>query len=240
MKVFPAIDLMDGKVVRLFTGDPKTAIKYNHLGDPLTFAKKWEKEGAETLHIVDLDAAFGRGNNLEIIAKIIEETSLPVHVGGGIRSLKSAKAFLNKGVSKIMLGTLAYKEPNVIGELNRRFGDRVIVALDHIQGIVMIEGWKTSTGIPVQEAMRNFLKLKVKTFLLTSVAKDGTFQGVDMDVLKRACAIKQAQIIAAGGVGSLRDISIIKQAGAYGVVIGKALYEGKFTLREALKVAKGG
>ncbi|MBC7130956.1 1-(5-phosphoribosyl)-5-((5-phosphoribosylamino)methylideneamino)imidazole-4-carboxamide isomerase, partial [Candidatus Bathyarchaeota archaeon] len=114
MKVFPAIDLMNGKVVRLSTGDPKTVREYNYLGDPLTLAKKWEKEGADALHIVDLDAAFSMGNNLEIITKIVKETSLPTHVGGGIRSLKTAEALLNKGISKIMLGTLAYKEPDVI------------------------------------------------------------------------------------------------------------------------------
>lgn len=229
---------MNGKVVRLYKGDLKTVKEYNYIGDPLMLAKKWEKEGADALHVVDLDAAFGSGSNLDVIERIIAETSLPVHVGGGVRSLESAEALLSKGAHKIMLGTLAYREPLVIKTLCGKYGDCIIIALDHLQGIVMMDGWRTSTGISVNEALRKFLRLGVKTFLLTSIAKDGTFQGVDIHVLKHACSIKEAQIIAAGGVGSLKDIAMIKETGAYGVVVGKALYEAKFTLKEALEVAK--
>ncbi|MEM2903399.1 MAG: HisA/HisF-related TIM barrel protein, partial [Candidatus Bathyarchaeia archaeon] len=117
MKVFPAIDLMNGKVVRLTKGDPKTVKTYDHLGDPLTLAKRWEREGVDGLHIVDLDATLGLGNNLGTIIKIVKETALPIHVGGGIRSLETAENLLNSGVSKVILGTLAYKNPDVVTEL---------------------------------------------------------------------------------------------------------------------------
>lgn len=240
MKVFPAIDLMNGKVVRLTKGDPKTIKTYDHLGDPLALAKRWESEGVDGLHIVDLDATLGLGSNLGTIIKIVKETDLPIHVGGGIRSLETAENLLNSGVSKVILGTLAYKKPDVITELKKKFGDCVIIAVDHLNGIVMIEGWTKSTKIVVQEAIRQFLKLNIKTFLLTSIAKDGTFQGVDLEVLSQACSIKEAHIIAAGGISSLGDIAMIKRTGAYGVVIGKALYEGKISLKEAIKIAKKG
>ncbi|MCS7114696.1 MAG: 1-(5-phosphoribosyl)-5-[(5-phosphoribosylamino)methylideneamino]imidazole-4-carboxamide isomerase [Nitrososphaerota archaeon] len=238
MKVFPAIDLMEGKVVRLCQGDPKTAKKYDYLGEPVTMAKKWEREGADALHIIDLDAAFNKGNNLVTISNIVDAVKLPVHVGGGIRSIETAENLLNIGVKYIMLGTLAFKKPEVIVDLVERFGDRIIIALDHRDTKIMVEGWKTSVEIEVKDALKRFLELQVKTFLLTSVSRDGTLGGVDVDVLSQACAYKEARIIAAGGVGSLKDLAVLKRIGVYGVVIGKALYEGLFTLKEALKVAR--
>lgn len=238
MKIFPAIDLMEGKVVRLFQGDPKTAKKYDYLGEPVAIAKKWEEEGADALHIIDLDAAFNKGNNLATISKIVEAVKLPVHVGGGIRSLEAAENLLNIGVRYVMLGTLAFRKPEAAANLRKKFGDRVIVALDHRNGKVMIEGWKTPAGLEVKDALERFLGLQVKTFLLTSISRDGTLEGIDVDVLSQACAYKEARIIAAGGIGSLKDLAVLKRIGVYGVVIGKALYEGMFTLKEALKIAK--
>jgi phosphoribosylformimino-5-aminoimidazole carboxamide ribotide isomerase len=238
MKIFPAIDLMEGKVVRLFQGDPKTAKRYDFLGEPVAIAKMWEEEGADAIHIIDLDAAFNRGNNLATISNIVKAVKLPVHVGGGVRSLEAAEKLLNIGVKYIMLGTLAFRKPEVVVNLRKKFGDRIIVALDHRNGKVMVEGWKTSAGLEVKDALERFLELQVKTFLLTSISRDGTLKGVDVDALSKACAYKEAQIIAAGGVGSLKDLAVLKRIGVYGVVIGKALYEGMFTLKEALKIAK--
>ncbi|MEM1538822.1 MAG: 1-(5-phosphoribosyl)-5-[(5-phosphoribosylamino)methylideneamino]imidazole-4-carboxamide isomerase [Candidatus Bathyarchaeia archaeon] len=236
--MFPAIDLMDGKVVRLFQGDLKTARKYDYLGEPVTIAKKWEKEGADAIHIIDLDAAFNRGNNLATIYGIVNAVKLPVHVGGGIRSVEKAENLLNIGVRYVMIGTLAFKKPEAIAKLVEKYGDRIIIALDHINGKVMVEGWKTSADMEVEDALRNFLKFQVRTFLLTSINRDGTLEGIDVDILSQACNYKEARIIAAGGVCSLRDLVILKRIGVYGVVIGKALYEGIFTLKEALKVAR--
>ncbi|MEM2911140.1 MAG: 1-(5-phosphoribosyl)-5-[(5-phosphoribosylamino)methylideneamino]imidazole-4-carboxamide isomerase [Candidatus Bathyarchaeia archaeon] len=238
MKIIPAVDLMNGKVVRLFKGDPKTAKAYDYLGKPIAIAKKWEGEGADALHIVDLDAAFGRGDNFATILKIVKAVNLPVQVGGGIRSLERAEALLALGVDYIVLGTLAFSKPEALEKLRKKFGDRVIVALDHANGKVMVDGWKESAGIRVKEALEKFLALHVKTFLLTSIVRDGTLKGVDSEVLSQACAYKDARIIAAGGVGGLEDLTVLKRIGVYGVVIGKALYEGSFALKEALKVAR--
>lgn len=237
MKIFPAIDLMEGKVVRLFQGDPRTAKSYDYLGEPIAIAKKWEREGADALHIIDLDAAFNRGNNFATISNIVETVKLPVHVGGGIRNIKTAESLLNIGVKYVILGTLAFSQPEVVVNLRQKFGDCIIIALDHMNGKVMIDGWKISARLEVKDALKKFLELQVKTFLLTSISKDGTLEGVDVDVLNYACAYKEARIIAAGGVGSLKDLAVLKRMGVYGVVIGKALYEGMFTLKEALKVA---
>lgn len=240
MEVVPAIDLMEGKVVRLSQGDPKTVKVYDYLGEPVVIAKKWEKEGANTLHIIDLDAAFNRGSNLAIISKITDTVNLPIQVGGGIRKLETAENLLRMGISRIILGALAFNEPHTLTKLRKKFGDeRVIVALDHQSGRVMVEGWKTSTKLGIDEALAKFLDLQVKTFLITSITKDGTLTGPDFNTLSKACAYPHLSIIAAGGVSSLNDLTILKQIGVKAVVVGKALYEGVFTLKEALEVAEG-
>ena len=239
MKVFPAVDLMDGKVVRLFRGRPETAKAYTSLGDPVAVAKKWENEGADGLHVVDLDAALSRGDNSAIIFEIVQAVKIPVHAGGGIRSKETAEKFLNIGVDKIMVGTLAFKSPKILAKLMEKFGDRIIVALDYGEnGKVMIDGWRENVQLDVENAIQRFLKLKIKTFLLTSVSRDGTLKGVSVDAVKKACAYEGVNVIAAGGVGNLKDLMLLKNVGVYGVVIGKALYEGAFSLKDALKIAR--
>lgn len=240
MKVIPAIDLMKGKVVRLTRGDPKTAKVYDYFGEPVNVAKKWQKDGASALHIIDLDATLGTGDNFRVIGKIVKVSDLPVQVGGGIRKLEVAEKLLALGVSRVILSTLAFDQPNAITEIQRKFGcDSVIVALDNKGGKIMVDGWKTCTGCEIEEALVKFLALQVKTFLLTSITKDGTLSSPDFYTLQKACAHPDVKIIAAGGVSSLKDLAILKSMGVEGVVIGKALYEGIFTLGEALKVAYG-
>ncbi|MEM2537553.1 MAG: 1-(5-phosphoribosyl)-5-[(5-phosphoribosylamino)methylideneamino]imidazole-4-carboxamide isomerase [Candidatus Bathyarchaeia archaeon] len=239
MKVFPAVDIMSGKVVRLFKGLPETAKVYIGLEDPVAVAKKWESEGADGLHVVDLDAALGRGDNSATIFEIAQAVKIPVHVGGGIRSEETAEKFLNIGIDKIIIGTLAFKKPIVLMKLVERFGDHVIIALDYEEnGKVMIEGWRKTTELDVESAIEKFLKFNVKTFLLTSVNKDGTLKGISVNIVKKACTYKEAKVIAAGGIHSLRDLALLKSIGVYGVVIGKALYEEAFSLMEALKIAR--
>jgi len=240
MEVIPAIDLMKGRVVRLSQGDPKTAKAYDQLGEPVAVAKMWEKDGAKTLHIIDLDAALNMGNNFAIISKIAEAVNLPIQVGGGIRKLETAESLLEMGISRIILGALAFNEPHTLTKLQKKFGDeRLIVALDHQKGRVMVEGWKTPTKLGIEEALAKFLDLQVKMFLVTSITQDGTLIGPDVNTLSKVCMYPSVSIIAAGGISSLNDLIILKQIGVKGVVVGKALYEGVFTLKEALKVAKG-
>jgi len=240
VKVFAAVDIMNGKVVRLLKGLPETAKTYVGLEDPVTAAKKWESEGADGLHVVDLDAALSRGDNSATICEIARAVKIPLHVGGGIRSEKAAEKFLNMGVDKVIIGTVAFKRPKVLERLAEKFENRIIIALDYGEdGKIMIEGWRKKAELDVESAMQKFLRLKIETFLLTSVNMDGTLKGVNVDVVKKACAYKEAMVIAAGGISSLNDLTLLKSAGVYGAVIGKALYEGVFTLKDALKIAKG-
>jgi phosphoribosylformimino-5-aminoimidazole carboxamide ribotide isomerase len=235
LQVIPAIDLMNGKIVRLSRGDPKTAKIYEQFGGPVETANKWKREGAEKLHIIDLDAAFGLGNNMSVIAKIAENLSLPIQVGGGIRTVEDVGKLLRARVTQVILGALAFNEPEAIRQIEDKFGkNTVIVALDNKEGKIMVEGWKTSTGVNVREAMDEFTALNVRTFLITSIAKDGMLSGPDVKMLKEACGELDSYVIAAGGIGSLADLSILKSIGVAAVVVGKALYEGKFTLKEAL------
>jgi phosphoribosylformimino-5-aminoimidazole carboxamide ribotide isomerase len=231
---------MKGKIVRLSRGDPKTAKVYDQFGNPVETAKKWKEEGARKLHIIDLDAAFGTGDNLSIIAKIAESVDLPIQVGGGIRKIEAAEKLLTSGISQVILGVLAFTDPKAITQIQREFGpETVIVALDNKEDKIMVEGWKTPTTLGIREAMEKFTELEVKTFLVTSITKDGTLSGPDLDTLSEACRYPNVKIIAAGGIGGLNDLVALKRVGVEGAVIGKALYEGRFTLREALKTVGG-
>jgi phosphoribosylformimino-5-aminoimidazole carboxamide ribotide isomerase len=212
---------------------------YNQFGTVLETATKWKIEGAKKLHIIDLDAAFGTGNNLSNIAEIAKSIDLPIQVGGGIRTVVAVEEMLATGVTQVILGALAFSDPNAITQIQRKFGsEHMIVALDNKYGKIMVEGWKTPTNFGIKEALERFTRLKVKTFLITSITKDGTLSGPDLDTLSEACQYPNVDIIAAGGISSLNDLAALKRIGVEGVVIGKALYEGRFTLKEALETAE--
>jgi phosphoribosylformimino-5-aminoimidazole carboxamide ribotide isomerase len=233
LQLIPAIDLMNGKIVRLTHGDPKTAKVYGQFGGPVETAKKWKAEGARKLHIIDLDAALGIGNNLAVIADIVD---LPIQVGGGIRKIEAVEKLLNLGVSQVILGALAFSDPKAVTQIQQGFGAKsVIVALDNRDGKIMVEGWKTPTALGMKEALEKFAALGVTAFLVTSITKDGTLSGPDLDTLREACQYSNVEIIAAGGIGGLNDLVALKRIGVEGAVIGKALYEGRFTLKEALE-----
>ena len=237
MQLIPAIDLMNGKIVRLTRGEAKTAKTYeNEFGTPLEAAKRWRDEGAGKLHIIDLDAAFGNGNNHDVIAQIAKNIALPIQVGGGIRSFEIAEKLFKTGVRQVILGALAFSDPPAIGKIQKRFGaESVIVALDNKDGGIMVEGWKTATALTVKEALEKFTVLGVGRFLITSIAQDGMLNGPDLKTLSEAVKFPNAKIIAAGGIGSINDLVALKRVGVEGAVIGKALYEGRFTLKEAIE-----
>ena len=235
MEVIPAVDIMGGKVVRLLRGDPKSVTSYQHLGDPVALAKRWEDEGARIVHVVDLDAALGLGSNVETIEEIVEAVSVPVQAGGGIRTLSKARELLGKGVHRVMLGSLALKEPSAVKILLDEFGQsRIVVALDNLDGVVMVRGWKESSSVTVDDAVAKFSRLGVRFFLVTSVTRDGTMSGPDFEMLARISR-RDIAVIAAGGIGRLEDLAGLKRLGLHGVVVGKALYEGSFTLGKALR-----
>jgi len=238
--VIPAVDLMKGKVVRLSRGDPKTAKVYSQFGTAVETAKKWKRDGAKKLHIIDLDAAFGTGNNLSVISEIVKSVDLPIQVGGGIRTVEAVEKLLALGVSQVILGALAFSDSNAIVQVQRKFGsEHIIVALDNKDGKIMVEGWKTQTAFGMKDALEKFAKLEVETFLVTSITKDGTLSGPDLATLSEACLYPNVQIIAAGGIGSLNDLVALKRVGVAAAVVGKAFYEDKFSFKEALKAVKG-
>jgi len=237
MQLIPAIDLMSGKIVRLSRGEAKTAKFYEtKFGTPIEAAKRWRDEGAGKLHIIDLDAAFGTGNNLSVIAEVAANVTLPIQVGGGIRSYETAEKLFQTGITQVILGALAFSDPSAIGKIQKKFGlDSVIVALDNKDGQIMVEGWKTATAMTVDEALEKYTTIGVRHFLITSIAQDGMLNGPDLQTLSQATLYSNAKIIAAGGIGSVGDLSALKDIGVEGAVIGKALYEGRFTLKEAIQ-----
>jgi phosphoribosylformimino-5-aminoimidazole carboxamide ribotide isomerase len=236
MQLIPAIDLMGGKIVRLTKGKAETAKCYeNQFGTPLKAAERWKSEGAGKLHIIDLDAAFSIGDNRGVIAEIAKNISLPIQVGGGIRSYEAAENLLKVGVAQVILGSLAFSDPLVIPKIIKRFGhDSVIVALDNKEGRIMVEGWQTATAMTVDDALQKYTRFGVETFLITSIAQDGMLNGPDLQTLSAATMYPGAKVIAAGGIGAIGDLAALKDIGCEGAVIGKALYEGRFTLKQAL------
>lgn len=239
MIVIPSIDLMGGKIVRLLRGDPKHARFYEHLGDPLTVAKMWESMGAQLIHVVDLDAALGRGDNLEIIGDIIRALKVPVQVGGGIRDVSRALKLVNIGAGRIIVGSMAFKSPEKLKLILEEVGyDRVVVALDHLGGRVVVDGWREQTGASLREAAEDSVKMGVKYLLVTSIQRDGSLTGPDVESLSKIIDL-DVNIIASGGVRDIDDITLLRDLGVYGVVVGRALYEGRLNFRQALKAALG-
>jgi phosphoribosylformimino-5-aminoimidazole carboxamide ribotide isomerase len=237
MQLIPAIDLMNGKIVRLTRGDAATAKFYeSKFGTPVEAAKRWRDEGAGKLHIIDLDAAFALGNNHLDIAEVAKNVKLPIQVGGGIRSYEATEKLFQTGITQVILGALAFSAPSAIGKIQKKFGaESVIVALDNKEGLVMVEGWKTATAITVETALEKYTAIGVRRFLITSIAQDGMLTGPDLQTLSQATEYPNVKIVAAGGIGSIGDLAALKEIGVEGAVIGKALYEGRFTLKDAIQ-----
>lgn len=238
MLIIPAVDILGGRVVRLLRGDPREMKSYAYLGDPIELARRWESEGAHLIHVVDLDAALGLGNNMNLIEMITRSVSIPVQVGGGIRSIERARQIINAGAARIVLGSLALKSVESLKSLLEEFGDeRVAVALDHLNGMVMINGWRQPAHKTLREAAEFFSSIGVKYFLVTSIERDGMMAGPDIENLSKIIDL-DIRVIASGGIRNLNDIILLRDTGVYGVIIGRALYEGVLTLREALKASR--
>ncbi len=235
MKVIPAIDIMGGSVVRLVKGEAQNKIVYSN--DPAETAKKWEAQGADMLHVVDLDAAFGTGNNADAIARVLAAVKTPVEVAGGIRTPEAAKETLEKA-ARVVIGTMAYSDPDAVRKLAKKYPGRIVVSIDQVDGNVMVKGWKESAGIKVQDAIAKFLEMGIEDFLLTSIERDGTLAGADIATLAGAVAVSEkAKIIASGGVASLEDALRAKSVGCSAVILGKAMYDGKVSVERMKAIA---
>ncbi len=235
MKVIPAIDLMNGQVVRLYKGDPKHKTVYSD--DPVEVAKKWEANGADMLHLVDLDATLGIGSNLSMIKKILDQISIPIQVAGGLRD-ESTITDVSKICNRVVIGTLAFKDKSILQKLLLNLGsEKIVISVDHIDGEIVIHGWQKQTGIKLIDAMKEFLSMGFSEFLLTNVSRDGTLEGPDLEFLSQACKLTNAHVIASGGISNIKDIQNVKQENAFGVILGKALYENKISIQEAKQIA---
>lgn len=236
MKVLAAIDIMNGDVVRLTKGDQLTKKVYSN--DPVQVAKKWAKDGADMLHIVDLDAAFGNeSSNLSIISEILDSVNIPIQIGGGIRNTEIFEKIVKMGFSKIVVGTMAYRNVNELRLLSKNYGDKIVISLDEINGKVMIEGWKSSSDYKVEDAINKFNKLGISNFLLTSIIKDGTLSGPDIVTLNSINTDRKSKIIASGGISSLVDVLRVRSIGCDSLILGKALYEERLDIKKVKAIA---
>ena len=234
MRVIAAVDIMGRSVVRLVKGDPANKVVYS--SDPVETAKKWEAAGADMLHVVDLDAAFQTGSsNAEIVKRIAAEAvKIPVEVAGGIRTTEAAEDMLSKA-SRAVLGTMAYSEQEAVNKLVKKYPGRIIISIDQKGGNVMVKGWKESANIKVRDAIAQFRAMGIDEFLLTSIERDGTLEGPDVQMLAEAA--KSARIIASGGIASVGDVIRVRSAGCTSVILGKAMYDGKVSIERAKAVA---
>jgi len=231
MKVLAAIDIMNGEVVRLTKGDQATKKVYSK--DPVQVAKKWEKDGADMLHIVDLDAAFGSAtNNLSIISEILSEVHIRVQIGGGIRDTDTFERIAKMGFSRIVIGTMAYRNANELRLLSKNYSDKIVISLDEINGKVMIEGWQSSSDYTVDDAISKFNKFGISNFLLTSIIKDGTLSGPDIVTLNSINTDRKSKIIASGGISNLLDVLRVRSIGCDSIILGKALYEERLEIKK--------
>ena len=238
LELLPAVDVKDGRAVRLVQGALDQESIY---GAPLEVALEFQAAGAEWLHLVDLDAAFGRGSNATLLAEVVAALDIKVELSGGIRDDESLKRALATGCTRVNLGTAALEDPEWTARVIKQYGDRIAVGLDVRGTTLAARGW-TKEGGELFETIKRLDRDGCSRYIVTDVAKDGTLTGPNLDLLKSVCAATNAPVVASGGVSSLADIAAISELveiGVEGSIVGKALYAGAFTLPEALAVANG-
>ena len=232
-EVIPAVDVQDGQVVQLVGGERGSETAY---GDPVEAAERWVAAGARTLHLVDLDGAFeGERENARAIERIVEAVDVPVQLGGGIRTAADARSLLDSGVERVILGTAAVENPDLVDEINETHPGRVLVSLDASGGEVVVAGWTEGTGMDPAEAAVEYAERGAGGILFTDVDVEGRLEGVEAERVRRIAEAVSIPVVASGGVGTIDDIRTLRVAGADAVVVGSALYEGRFTLEAAIE-----
>ncbi len=237
MLIFPAIDLFEGKAVRLLKGEYDRMTVYND--DPLSVARDFAAQGATCLHLVDLEGAkSGTTPNIDTIRRLAVETELFTEVGGGIRSMDTVRTYLEAGVDRVILGTAAVKDESFLREAVDAYGERIAVGVDIRDGKVAIHGWTETSGIDAMEFMARLEEIGVRTVICTDISRDGAMAGTNHDLYRQLSEQFSLQIIASGGVSSIEDVRELAARNLYGAIIGKAYYTGALSLREAIEVAK--
>ena len=239
MKVIPAIDIKDGKVVRLRQGKAEDETIY--FDSPSEAARMWVAEGADFIHVVDLDGAIeGRLKNLKLVKEIVDNLNVKIELGGGIRDERTVQEVIDAGIDKVVIGTKALEE-DFISKISNKFGDRIVVGIDAKDGIVLTKGWLFKTKTQAVELAEKMAHFGVKTINYTDISRDGMLAGPNIEGLKKMLKVPGIDIIASGGVSTIGDVERLKRlepAGLKGMIIGKALYEKTIDLREALEICK--
>ena len=237
MEVIPAIDLRNGRCVRLFQGDFNQETVFSD--DPLAMALSWQEQGGHRLHVVDLDGAVqGKPVHLEVISAIVRSLDIPVQVGGGIRDLATAGAWLEAGVDRVVIGTAAVRDPDMVREVCRKHGSqRVVVSVDAKDGLVALQGWKETSAVTVLELANQMSQIGVVRLLYTDIARDGALTGPDLETNTKLAKETGLAVLASGGVASVEHIKELLPTGVEGVIVGRALYTGAVNLSEAVAAA---
>ncbi|OVE76924.1 1-(5-phosphoribosyl)-5-[(5-phosphoribosylamino)methylideneamino]imidazole-4-carboxamide isomerase [bacterium F11] len=233
MLLIPAIDLKNGRCVRLLHGEADKETVYSH--DPVQMAKKWISQGASRLHIIDLDGAFsGEPKNLDWVRRIKTETGVTVQLGGGLRSEKTIAAVLDSGIDFVILGTLVFTDSDLTKYLFKSYQDRIMVAIDARNGKVSIKGWTDEAGIVVDQAIQQVEEMGGRDIIFTDIRRDGTLEGPNLASIQDVMLKTKLRIFASGGISTLDDIEKLKIMGSPGCILGKAIYENKFDFSQAL------
>ncbi|MCC8190029.1 MAG: 1-(5-phosphoribosyl)-5-[(5-phosphoribosylamino)methylideneamino]imidazole-4-carboxamide isomerase [Planctomycetes bacterium] len=233
MHIIPAVDIRDGKAVRLFQGDKNRETVYSD--SPADMARRWADQGATYLHVVDLDGAFdGDSANEPHIQAIVRAVTIPVEVGGGVRSLDKARRLVDLGVDRVIVGTRALEAPEFVQQLTAALPGRINVGVDARDGLVAIKGWTETSGVRAEEFLASFSGSAVGAIIYTDISRDGALAGVNVPAMRSACQATDIPIIASGGVTSVEDIRALRDLPLFGIITGKALYDGRLTLAEAM------
>lgn len=237
MKIFPAIDLFEGKAVRLFKGDYSKLTVYSD--NPLQIARDFEQKGARFIHMVDLEGAKnGTTPNIEVVKQIAQNTSLFCEIGGGIRSAETIEKYLDCGVDRVILGTAAVENEEFLKSAVEKYGDKIAVGADIKDGFVAVKGWTEKSEYSCFDFCEKMQKTGVKTLICTDISKDGAMKGTNRELYKELSQKFDMDIVASGGISDIDDIKALRQLGLYGAIIGKAYYTGAIDLKEALEAAK--
>jgi phosphoribosylformimino-5-aminoimidazole carboxamide ribotide isomerase len=232
VQIIPAIDILGGRCVRLWQGDYQQSTTYSD--DPTAMTTDFERAGAPRVHIVDLDAARGAGDNRELIRSVIAATAVSIQVAGGIRTEEQVAAWLAAGASAVVMGTTAVREPGLLAECAARHAGQVLAALDVRNGKPAVSGWVEIESVDIDELIRRWNELPLAGLVLTATERDGTMAGPDIETLVRVRHLSQLPIQYSGGISSLEDVRLVREADAAAVILGRSLYEGKISLEEAL------
>ncbi len=237
MRLYPAIDMIDGQCVRLVQGDYSQKTTFSE--DPLAVALRWQEQGGELIHLVDLDGARnGEMPNFDTVCRIAKELDIPVEIGGGIRDMRAVSQYLEHGVHRVILGTAAIKSPEFVKEAVREYGKRIVVGIDAKDGMVAISGWEEVSRISALSLAKQMEEIGVSTLIYTDIATDGMLKGPNLSAMQEMAEYVPIDVVASGGVSSLNDLEQLKKTGVEGAIVGKALYTGHIKLTDAVRICK--